>query len=91
MTSKKPGKNISKAQVVKITHRGIWILVSGREHFLPYSLYPWFRRAKTNMVHHMKLITPHHLYWPALDVDLDLDSLEHPERYPLLAHHPYQE
>jgi hypothetical protein len=27
--------------------------------------------------------TPCHLYWPDLDVDLSLDSIEHPERYPL--------
>ena len=26
-----------------------------------------------------------HLYWPGLDVDLDLDRIEHPERYPLVA------
>ena len=27
----------------------------------------------------------HHLHWPDLDVDLDVDSLEHPEKYPLIA------
>src|SRR5258708_14673594 len=26
-----------------------------------------------------------YLYWPDLDVDLDLDRIEHPERYPLVA------
>ncbi|MEI6396003.1 MAG: hypothetical protein WCT12_33465 [Verrucomicrobiota bacterium] len=26
-----------------------------------------------------------HLYSPLLDVDLDLDRIEHPERYPLVA------
>jgi len=26
-----------------------------------------------------------HLYWPELDVDLDLDRIEHPENYPLVA------
>lgn len=25
---------------------------------------------------------PDHLHWPELDVDLSLDSIEHPERYP---------
>ena len=25
---------------------------------------------------------PHHLYWPDLDIDLHLDSIDHPERYP---------
>ena len=26
-----------------------------------------------------------HLYWPALDVDLELDSLDNPQRFPLVA------
>jgi hypothetical protein len=26
---------------------------------------------------------PGHLHWPDLDVDLAIDSIEHPERYPL--------
>jgi len=27
----------------------------------------------------------HHFYWPELDIDLDLDRIEHPENFPLLA------
>ena len=26
---------------------------------------------------------PGHLHWPDFDVDLAVDSIEHPERYPL--------
>jgi hypothetical protein len=26
-----------------------------------------------------------HLYWPDLDVDLDLERIEHPEKFPLVA------
>ena len=28
---------------------------------------------------------PHHLYWPDLDVDLAVESIRHPEKFPLLA------
>jgi hypothetical protein len=28
---------------------------------------------------------PHHLYWPALDVDLAVESIERPDLYPLKA------
>jgi hypothetical protein len=28
---------------------------------------------------------PEHLYWPELDVDLSVESIEHPERFPLIA------
>jgi hypothetical protein len=29
--------------------------------------------------------TPDHLYWPDLDVDLSVESIRHPERFPLRA------
>lgn len=29
--------------------------------------------------------TPEHLYRPELDVDLRVDSIEHPDRYPLTS------
>jgi hypothetical protein len=32
----------------------------------------------------VQLLHKNHLYWPDLDVDLDIDSLEHPEDYPLV-------
>jgi hypothetical protein len=31
---------------------------------------------------------PHHLYWPVLDLDLDVESIEHPERFPLKSSTP---
>jgi len=31
----------------------------------------------------VRLMHQAHLYWPDLDVDLDIASLEHPKRYPL--------
>ncbi|WP_420886735.1 DUF2442 domain-containing protein [Candidatus Kuenenia stuttgartensis] len=28
--------------------------------------------------------TDSHLHWPDLDIDLEIDSLENPEKYPLV-------
>jgi hypothetical protein len=33
----------------------------------------------------VELPHPHHLYWPDLDVDLAMESIDHPERYPLVS------
>ncbi len=33
----------------------------------------------------IELIVEGHLYWENLDLDLSLDSIEHPERYPLVS------
>jgi hypothetical protein len=28
---------------------------------------------------------PHHLYWPDLDIDLAVESIRHPEQFPLVS------
>ena len=35
-----------------------------------------------------KLLHDHHLHWPELDVDLEIEVLEHPEQYPLRSKVP---
>ena len=32
-----------------------------------------------------KCLTERHLYWPELDIDLAVESIEQPERFPLVA------
>jgi hypothetical protein len=31
------------------------------------------------------LPSAHHLYWPDLDIDLAVESIEHPEQFPLVS------
>ncbi|HEX5038460.1 MAG TPA: DUF2442 domain-containing protein [bacterium] len=83
MKSHKLGKGISGAEIQNISSDGIWLLVAGREYFLDYDRYPWFRKATVDEIANVKLLGSNHLHWPDLDVDLEIDSLEHPEKYPL--------
>lgn len=85
MTSLMHGTNTSQAEVTNVDAHGIWVLVNGREFFLPYEDYPWFKKASLEDVIRVELYHGVHLHWSALDVDLGLDSLEHPERYPMVA------
>ncbi|HVC09067.1 MAG TPA: DUF2442 domain-containing protein [Elusimicrobiota bacterium] len=78
------GKNTSKVEVLNISRNGLWLLARGKEYYLPYERYPWFKKARVAEILNAKLLHGHHLRWPDLDVDLELDSLEHPERYPLI-------
>lgn len=84
MRSSTLGKSTSKPEIQDITRNGIWLFVKGREFLLPFSSYPWFKDAPVSAVYNVKLVHNSHLYWPDLDVDLDVASLEHPERYPLV-------
>jgi len=81
--SVKPGKNISKIEVTNISQHGFWLYHGGKEYFLPFEEYPWFMNANVNEITNVTLINQHHLYWEKLDVDLSLDILSHPGRFPL--------
>ena len=35
------------------------------------------------MFYKVALLYQEHFYWPDLDADLELESIEHPEKYPL--------
>ena len=50
---------------------------------LPYSRFPWFRHARVPDVLNVTMPDAESLRWEALDVDLELDSILHPERYPI--------
>ena len=83
MRSSSVGTSTSEVEVLNISANGIWLYVRGREYFLPYQDFPWFKEARLAQVHRVRLLHEHHLRWDDLDVDLDIHSLEHPDRYPL--------
>jgi hypothetical protein len=80
-----PGPATSEAEVTNISAHGFWLLVDGRELFLPFDEFPWFKRAPVEAILRVERPAPNHLYWPTLDVDLSIASIEHPEHYPLMA------
>ena len=80
-----PGPATSEPEVTNISQHGFWLLLDGRELFLPFDEFPWFRQATVDAITRLERPSPGHLYWPVLDVDLSISSIEHPERYPLQA------
>jgi hypothetical protein len=87
MKSVKAGNDISKAEVLNVTPHGFWLLVAGKEHFLDFDHFPWFRNASIGRLFNVELSHGHHLYWPELDVDLDLERIENPGKFPLISNH----
>jgi hypothetical protein len=68
-----------------ISSHGIWLLTREKELFIPYEEFPWFKDAPFSKILNVEEPTPVHLYWLELDVDLGIESIEHPERFPLKA------
>ena len=85
MSSLPHGANISKAEVTHISANGFWLLAGSTEHFLAFSDFPWFKEASVAKILSVEESTPGHFYWPELDIDLGVETIEHPDRFPLSA------
>jgi len=72
-------------QVTQISKHGIWLLFNEKEHFLSFENFPWFKDASVSSIQNAELLNGYHLYWPELDIDLAVESIEHPEQFPLVA------
>ncbi len=85
MKSARRGASTSHVEVSGISPHGIWLFLGDREVFLSFKHFPWFKDASVSAVMAVERPQPHHLYWPMLDVDLAVDSIDHPELYPLIS------
>jgi hypothetical protein len=68
-----------------VSPHGFWLLLRDEELFVAFEDFPWFKEASISEITRVELPSAHHLYWPDLDIDLAVESIEHPERYPLVS------
>jgi hypothetical protein len=78
-----PGTATLDVEVTNISKHGFWVYLGDRELFLSFEDFPWFAKASVGAILEVERPQPLHLYWPALDIDLAVESIEHPDRYPL--------
>lgn len=83
--SSNPGKRISRPEITHISARGIWLLFGDNEYFLNFKDFPWFQRATVEQIHRVEHHGRGHFHWPDLDVDLDLDRIREPGKFPLVS------
>jgi hypothetical protein len=79
------GRSTFQVEVTNVSPHGFWIFVGDQELFVPFKDFPWFKDASIGQITRVELPSAHHLYWPDLDIDLAVDSLTHPDRYPLIS------
>lgn len=82
---KRTSARVKGPEILSVSPHGMWLLIDGKEYLLSFQANPWFRDARLADLFAVELHHGYHLHWPALDVDLHLDSLEHPERFPLMS------
>ena len=80
-----PGTSTLEVEVTNVSKHGFWLLLGDEELFMPFSEFPWFKNAPIAKLTNVQRPQSHHLYWPELDVDLAVESIRHPEKFPLVA------
>ncbi len=85
MSSSMHGIPTSGVEVTHVSGHGVWLLVDGQEHFLTFEDFPWFKEAPIGKILNVEIPAPGHVRWPDLVIDLSIESIEHPNRFPLKA------
>jgi hypothetical protein len=80
-----PGKRTSGVEVTNVSEHGFWLLLGAEELFVPYEQFPWFKGVPRSKLSNVERPQPHHLHWPDLDVDLAVESIRDPAKFPLIA------
>jgi hypothetical protein len=83
--SSKRGRSTSKPEITNISEHGFWLFFKGKEYFLPFEQFPWFKNATVLQISDVQVLHSSHLYWPGLDVDLSFGIIQQPEKYKLIA------
>ncbi len=80
-----PGRNTSpiKSQITSIENDGFWLLTAEGEFFVSFERYPAFEQATVSQIFDFRESFGD-FHWDDLDIDIELEALKHPERYPLV-------
>ena len=80
-----PGALTSQIEITQVSKHGFWLLLGDEELFLPFADFPWFKTATIEQLCQVEHPAENHLYWPALDVDLAVESIRNPTVFPLVS------
>lgn len=73
------------AEVTNVSPHCFWLLLGDEELAVPFTEFPWFKQATIEQLSDVQRPTENHLYWPQLDLDLSVESIRAPERFPLVS------
>jgi hypothetical protein len=85
------GNVTSEVEVTNVSLHGFWLYLAGRELFVSFSEFPWFADAPIRKITNVEWPSVDHLYWPELDVDLSVRSIENPQLFPLKSAPAFQQ
>ena len=83
MSSLAHGDDTLTVEITNISAHGVWIYIRGKELFMSYEEFPWFKNQTIQAITNVESFGESSLHWPDIDVDLTEEMIEFPERFPL--------
>ncbi len=80
-----PGTTTLEAEVTNISKHCFWLLLGNEELPVSFKDFPWFKNATVEQITDVQWQSLDHLYWPALDIDLSVQSIRDPDKFPLVS------
>jgi Protein of unknown function (DUF2442) len=71
--------------VKNLAANGFSLLLDEQELHVEFEFFPWFKSATHVQINNVVRPTPDRLRWPLLDIDLAIDSIRYPDRFPLVS------
>jgi len=75
----------SQVEITNISSHGVWLLASDEELFLSFEEFPWFKNQTVGAIQNVEETRPGHFYWPDIDLDISVEIIKNPEKFPLKA------
>ena len=72
---------MTETVITNIEKDGFLLLTSEGEYFVSFGDYPDFQNATIAQIHNFRE-SYDGIHWPDLDIDIELDALKNPEKYP---------
>lgn len=85
MKSSLNGTTTLESEILNVSQHSFWIFYQGIEYQVPFETFPWFKKCPIESIYNYEVDNSGNFHWPDIDVDLNIDILEHPEKYPLIS------
>lgn len=73
------------SEILNISEHSFWIYFNGKEYQVPFDRFPWFKDCSVKSIFNYEFDQFGNFHWPDIDVDLNTEILENPEKYPLIS------
>ena len=67
-----------QVEITSLDRLGFWLRRQDEDLYLPFALFPWFEHATVAQLCRVECIGEAFLYWPGLDLELDLEKVRNP-------------